>query len=212
MARIEPFEEYTKQYEDWFIKNRFIYESELKAIREQLPEAKWGVEIGVGTGQFGAPLGIKIGIEPSRKMGEIARQRGIWVIEAIAENLPLKDTFFDFALMVTTVCFLDDIMAAFKEIHRILKEKGSFLIGFIDRDSPLGKLYLKRKEKSVFYNVATFYSVDEVVFYLRQAGFKEFNFSQTIFSNSTEIKKVERIREGYGEGSFVVIKAIKLNS
>ncbi|MGA1840245.1 MAG: class I SAM-dependent methyltransferase [bacterium] len=209
MARIEPFEKYTKQYEDWFIKNRFIYESELKAIREQLPESKRGVEIGVGTGQFGAPLGIKVGIEPSRKMGEIARKRGIWVIEAIAENLPLKGSVFDFALMVTAVCFLDDIKAAFKEIYRILREKGAFLIGFIDRDSPLGKLYQRRKEKSVFYNVATFYSVEEIFFHLKQAGFKGFNLSQTIFSDLKEIKKVERIKEGYGEGSFVVVKAIK---
>jgi SAM-dependent methyltransferase len=209
MARIEPFEKYTKQYEDWYTENRFIYESELKAIRELLPEAKRGVEIGIGTGRFGAPLGIKVGIEPCRKMGEIARQRGVCVIEAVAENLPLKDSLFDFVLMVTTVCFLDDIEASFKETYSILKEKGSFLIGFIDRDSPLGKLYQKRKAKSVFYKIATFYSVDEILFYLRQAGFREFNFRQTIFSNLTEIKKIERIREGYGEGSFVVIKAIK---
>ncbi|MGA1863813.1 MAG: class I SAM-dependent methyltransferase [bacterium] len=209
MPRIEPFERYTKQYEDWFIKNRFIYESELKAIREQLPEAKRGVEIGVGTGQFGAPLGIEVGIEPSRKMGEIARERGIWVIEAIAENLPLKDSVFDFALMVTAVCFLDDIKAAFNEIHGILRDKGAFLIGFIDRDSPLGRLYQKQKEKSVFYNAATFYSVQEIIFHLKETGFKEFSFSQTIFSDLKEIKKIERIEEGYGEGSFVVIKAIK---
>lgn len=209
MAKIESFEKYTEQYEEWFIRNRFVYESELKAIREQLPKAEKGIEIGVGTGQFGAPLGIKIGIEPSRKMGEIARRRGIWVIEAIAENLPLKDSLFDFALMVTTICFLDDIEAAFKRVYRILKEKGAFIIGFVDRNSPLGKLYQERKAQSLFYRVATFYSLDEVVFYLKKAGFKAFNFSQTIFSDLTEIKTVESIREGYGEGSFVVIKAIK---
>jgi len=145
MAKIEPFEKYTEQYEDWFVKNRFVYESELKAIREQLPKTEKGIEIGVGTGQFGAPLGIKIGIEPSRKMGKIARQRGMWVIEAIAENLPLKDSLFDFALMVTTICFLDDIEAAFKGVYRILKEKGCFIIGFVDKNSPLDELYQKRK-------------------------------------------------------------------
>ena len=209
MARIEPFEKYTERYEDWFKKNRFVYESELKAIREQLPKTEKGIEIGVGTGQFGAPLGIEFGIEPSRKMGEIARQRGIQVIEAIAEHLPLRDSSFDFALMVTTLCFLDDIKAAFKGVYRILKEKGSFIIGFVDRNSPLGKLYQERKAQSLFYRVATFYSLDEVVFYLKKASFKGFDFSQTIFSNLGEIKKVEKIKKGYGEGSFVVIKAIK---
>jgi len=39
MAKVEPFEEYASQYEDWFERNRFVYESELRAIREQLPES-----------------------------------------------------------------------------------------------------------------------------------------------------------------------------
>ena len=127
MAKIEPFERYTGQYEDWFLKNRFVYRSELKAIKEQLPEGKRGIEIGVGTGQFGAPLGIDIGIEPSHKMGGIARKRGIKVIDAVAESLPLRNSSHDFILMVTTICFLDDIMASFKEIYRVLKVNGEFL-------------------------------------------------------------------------------------
>ena len=44
MARIEPFEKFTERYEDWFVKNRFVYESELKAIREQLPKTEKGIE------------------------------------------------------------------------------------------------------------------------------------------------------------------------
>ena len=111
--------------------------------------------------------------------------------------------------MVTTISFLDDIGTAFKRVYRILKEKGAFIIGFVDRNSPLGKLYQKRKAQSLFYRVATFYSTDEIVFYLRHAGFKDFNFSQTFFRSLTEIKTVESIREGYEEGFFVVIKAIK---
>jgi hypothetical protein len=51
--------------------------------------------------------------------------------------------------------------------------------------------------------------VDEVVFYLKQAGFKNFNFTQTIFHNLAEIKDVEPIKDGYGKGSFVVVRAIK---
>jgi diaminopimelate epimerase len=68
MAKVEPFEKYTSQYEDWFERNKFLYESELAAIREQLPERGKGIEIGVGSGRFAAPLGIKLGIEPSHKI------------------------------------------------------------------------------------------------------------------------------------------------
>ena len=105
MAKIEAFEKYTEQYEGWFIKNRFVYQSEVRAIREQLSDAKRGIEVGVGTGRFSSPLGIRIGIEPSGKMGEIAMHKGIKVIKAVAENLPLKESSFEFALMVTTICF-----------------------------------------------------------------------------------------------------------
>ncbi len=37
MAKIEPFEKYASEYDDWFEDNRFVYESELRAVQEQLP-------------------------------------------------------------------------------------------------------------------------------------------------------------------------------
>ena len=190
-------------------RNKLPYLSELQAIKSQLPENGYGLEIGVGSGRFAAPLGIKLGVEPSKKMGEIAKQRGIDVIDGVAENLPFNDAQLDFALMITTVCFLDDVETAFGEAYRVLKPDGCLIIGFIDKDSPLGKLYQRRKEDSLFYRVATFYSVNEVILFLKKAGFKNFNFTQTIFHNLAEIRNVEPLKEGYGEGSFVVIKATK---
>ncbi len=209
MARVEPFEEYASQYEDWFKRNRFAYESELRAIREQLPKTGKGIEIGIGSGRFAAPLGIKIGIEPSRKMRKLAQNRGIETIEGIAERLPFRDSQFEFALMVTTICFVDDIQVSFQEACRVLKPGGCFIIGFIDKESPVGRSYQQHKEHSVFYRIATFYSVDEVVSNLKKVAFRNFNFTQTIFHNLGDIKDIEPIKEGYGEGSFVVIRATK---
>ena len=209
MAKTKPFDEHVSKYEDWFEKNEFVFESELLAIRGQLPKSNNGIEIGVGSGRFAIPLGIKGGVEPSRKMSEIARKGGIEVIDCVAENLPFDDSQFDFALMVTTICFVDDIEASFEEAYRVLKPGGFLIIGFVDKNSPVGRLYQQHKKESVFYRIATFYTVDEVVFNLKKAGFKSFNFSQTIFHNLAEIKDIEQIREGYGEGSFVVIRATK---
>jgi hypothetical protein len=67
MAKTKPFDEYASQYEDWFERNKFAFESELRAIREQLPKSNNGIEIGVGSGRFAVPLGIKIGIDPSKR-------------------------------------------------------------------------------------------------------------------------------------------------
>jgi len=209
MPKIKPFEEYPQRYEDWFEKNKFAYESELLAVKKLMPKNGEGIEIGVGSGKFAEPLAIKLGVEPSSKMREIAKQRGIKIIDAVAEKLPFENEKFDFALMVTTICFLDDIETAFREAYRVLKPNGSLIIGFVDKHSPLGELYQKHKMKNVFYKIATFYSVDEVISYLNKTGFKNFTFVQTIFNNLEEIKNIEPIEKGYDKGSFVVIRAIK---
>jgi len=209
MARIEPFEKYSKKYEDWFEKNKFVYESEIQAIKELFPKVKKSIEIGVGSGKFAIPLGIKTGVDPSPRMRKIAEQKGIKVINAVAEELPFENFQFEVVLMVTTICFVDNLNLAFREAYRILKLGGYLIIGFVDKDSSLGKLYQQYKEKSLFYNIATFYSVKEVVYNLSKVGFKEFDFRQTIFHGLNEIKDVESVKKDYGEGSFVVIRARK---
>jgi ubiquinone/menaquinone biosynthesis C-methylase UbiE len=209
MPKVKPFEKHASQYEEWFEKNKFAYESELRAIKEQLPESKNGIEIGVGSGRFADPLGIKLGLDPSKEMRKIAQKKGIEVIDGVAEAIPFGDSQFDFILMVTTLCFLDDIEAALKEIHRVLKSGGSLIIGFINANSPMGRLYQQKKNDNVFYREATFYSVEEVVACLQKAGFKDFDFKQTLFRTLTDIRDIEPVKEGYGEGSFVVVKATK---
>lgn len=141
MPKTQAFEEHVGRYEEWFVRNRFAHESELEAIKGLLPETGMGIEIGVGTGRFAAPLGIGLGLKPAKAMREVTQGRGIEVVNGVAEALPFADTRFDFALMVTTICFLDDIEAAFREACRVLKAGGALAIDFLDRDSPIGRTY-----------------------------------------------------------------------
>jgi len=209
MPRIQPFEEYTSQYEDWFERYDPVYRSELAAVKSMIPAEAKGIEIGMGSGRFAIPVGIRYGIEPSHKMIQLAVRRGAIAVEAIAESLPIGDQSFDFVLMVTTICFLDDIEKALREIHRILKTDGCLLIGFVDRESQIGKTYELHKAENVFYRDAIFYSVADVIGHLRSTGFRDFEFRQTLDKELDRITEISPVTEGYGKGSFVVIRARK---
>jgi SAM-dependent methyltransferase len=212
MAKTEPFEKHLESYEQWFLDNPLAYVSEIQAIKELLPAEGDGLEIGVGTGRFAAPLKIRRGIEPSKRMATVARKRGIEVTTGTAERLPFDSGTFDFALMVTTICFVDDPRAALREAFRVLKKGGSLTVALVDRESPLGQSYLKRQAKSMFYREATFHSTAEVVAMMKEAGFTDFAFTQTLFQPLEKIAEKEPVRDGYGEGSFVAIRGTVLAS
>jgi len=207
MPKIEPFEKHSKEYDEWFIRNHDIYQAELEAIKSFIPENKKGVEIGVGSGRFATPFGIKIGVDPSRKIADIARNRGIEVYEAVAEELPFDDKTFEFVLMVTTICFVDNLLKSFQEAYRILKNNGFIIIGFIDKNSDLGEKYQSKRTYNKFYSYATFYSTGEIIDFLKKANFCDFSIKQTVFSGKTH--RLNNLENGYGKGSFVVIKAVK---
>lgn len=204
--KVTSFDEQTIEYDAWFETHRDLYLPELEAVRSVIPASGSGIEIGVGTGRFAAPLGIPIGVEPSPRMAKLAQQRGVEVLEGIAEALPFADGSFDFAVMVTVVCFLNDVALAFREVCRILKTQGTFVVGFIDRESDLGRNYSLQKEQSRFYCDATFFSVNELEELLTAAGFSNFAYRQTLFSTETADLTV---KEGSGSGGFVVIQAHK---
>ena len=209
MARVDSFDKNVDRYDSWFDRNRLAYESELEAIRVLLPKSGKGLEIGAGTGLFAAPLGLRYGLDPSRNMSKAAIKRGIEVILGVGENLPFKESCFDILLMVTTICFLDDMLGTLKEAYRVLTNGGCIVIGFIDRESSLGKIYETHKAGSVFYKDAAFLSVGDVFSYLKQTGFRDFLFRQTIFRNPAEMKESDPVKLGYGEGSFVVVRGRK---
>jgi SAM-dependent methyltransferase len=206
MPKTQPFDEYSDAYDAWFEKNRELYDAELEAVRQLIP---WpgadGVEVGVGSGKFAAPLGIRIGVEPSEKMAIEAEKRGIRVCRGVAEYLPFSDGTFDFVLMVTTICFVDDVIKSFREAYRILKPGGCIIVGFVDKDSELGRQYAVKRDTSRFYKEATFFSTQEVLKFLKEAGFGMVRIKQTLLLRQAR----KLILDGFGEGAFVVIRGAK---
>ena len=211
MDQINIFNENVAAYETWYEKYPEVYRSEVAALKEQflkLPENIKGIEVGIGTGRFAQELGIKEGVEPANEMAAIALKRGIEVVNGTAENLPIRDMYFDFVLFVT-ICHLNNVKSAFKEANRILKPKGSIIIGFIDKDQKIGKAYEENRMRSTFFRYANFYSAVQVTKLLKESGFKDFEYNQTLFGGLDEIKEVQLPKQGFGQGSFVVVKAVK---
>jgi len=209
MKNIQIFETYAWEYDQWFDENKYAYESEILAVKKFIPKKGVGVEIGVGTGRFAVPLAIKIGVEPAKAMADRARKHGVKVYDAKAEMLPFDDASFDFVLMVTTICFLRNPQRAFDEAKRVLKKNGHLIVGMIDKNSFVGKIYLSKKNKARFYRYAHFYSADQIIEQLRELKYINIKTCQTLFKHPKDLTDIEPIKEGYSKGGFVVISVQK---
>jgi SAM-dependent methyltransferase len=205
-----PFSIYPSCYEAWFMRHKAAYHSELLAIRALMPWRGLGLEIGVGSGRFAAPLGIEIGIDPSMAMLTYSIKRGVAGIQGVAEALPFKNAVFDYGLVVTTICFVEDPKAMLNEARRVLKPAAPLVIGFVNRASMLGQNYLRHQAENVFYREARFYSTLEVEKLLDETGFFDQTWAQTLSRPLWEIQEIEPVREGRDDGGFVVVSARRL--
>jgi SAM-dependent methyltransferase len=175
------FDRFAEEYDRWFDEHPEIYQSEVSALERFVPRRGKGLEIGVGSGRFALPLQTQSGVDPARHMARIAHERGIDVAIGKAEALPFCSSSFDFALMVTAVCFFDDLPGAIAETSRILVPGGQVIIALVDRDSPLGEEYLRDRESSRFFHHARFYTADEVIGMLQKNGFQSCESVSIVF-------------------------------
>ena len=157
------FDRYCKKYDAWYDRNRFAYLSELGAIKKVLPKKGKGLEIGVGTGRFASALGITMGIDPSKNMIEIARQRGVIIHRGFGEDLPFWDSSFDYAAIIITLCFTKDPLKVLQEARRVLKKNGKIIMV----DYPKGSI------AEDLYHEEEYYIPEKMVLFFKLVGFRK---------------------------------------
>lgn len=163
---ITVFEKNLEEYENWYGKNKEIFELELKAIKKLIGKKKnkKTLEIGAGTGRFTKALKITHAVEPSKKLVKYLLKKGINAINSVGERLPFKDNEFDVVFILFSLEFVKKPKQVLKEANRVLNKKGVLVLGLLNKDLI--------NKKSKFYKKASFLEEDEAFYNLRNCGFK----------------------------------------
>jgi SAM-dependent methyltransferase len=209
-----PFDSLASAYDAWFEEEgKLVFDIEVSAFKEVLPllPKPW-LEVGVGSGRFAQALGIDTGIDPSVKLLDIAKRRGITALRAKGEEQVFDQEAFGAVFLIVTLCFVDSPSAVFREAYRILKPEGKIVLGLVLKESPWGKFYQSKKmEGHRFYKYATFYSYQEVADLLAASGFTVEKVNATLFQKPGEVKETEAIKDGFSvEAGFTVVVAGKV--
>jgi SAM-dependent methyltransferase len=208
---VRMFDREAARYDAWFESphGRVLFRAEIEAIRRLvngLP-GPW-LEVGVGTGRFAQALGAWYGVDPAWNVLQLARQRGVHVVQGRGEALPFLDGVVGCVFLIDTLCFADPL-PLLAEAKRVLAPGGGLIVADILRDSPWGRWYLDHKAAGhPFYRHATFYSLEELQGLLARAGLAFAGASSTLVQFPGGPPAAESAYDGIEPGaSFVCLRA-----
>jgi SAM-dependent methyltransferase len=208
-----PFDKLASEYDAWFDnEGSLIFFIEVQSFKSLLPYlSRPRLEIGVGSGRFARALGIDTGVDPSIKLIEMARHRGVAAFLGSGEQELFDAESFGAIFLIVTLCFLDSPLKVLKEARRVLMPGGKLVLGLVLKESPWGHFYREKKEQGHrFYKFATFYSYSEVLKLLELAGFFVEEVVSTLFQKPGRVENVEVPVEGYSpDAGFTIIIAGK---
>jgi SAM-dependent methyltransferase len=171
-AGIRAFDRFADDYDQWFDNHGDLYAEQIGLLRTCFPASTGQMlEIGVGSGRFASRLGIRHGIDPSVRLLAMAKGRGLEPVLGVGEFLPYRDGTYNGVLMMTVICFLDDVDRSFHEAIRVLRPGGMLVVAFLEKDGEIA-----RREEGAdgrFFRYARFFSVNEVTAALAGAGFSK---------------------------------------
>ncbi|NMC35838.1 class I SAM-dependent methyltransferase [Candidatus Beckwithbacteria bacterium] len=139
------------------------------------------LEIGFGPGLNLQKIALtnKVwGVEISKTMLQIAQKKNKALIDsgklqlqlAPAEQLPFVANFFDTVISVHVIYFWPDLEKVFREIRRILKPSGLFVLYFVYPTIISGSHFILRKP-------------EEIMISLKKSGFKKITLKRKSFGH-----------------------------
>ncbi len=146
------------------------------------------LEVGFGHGQTVREIARRVatatisGVDPSDVMVRVARRKcrayagRLDLRSGLAELLPFDDGVFDRALTVHTTYFWPQLEPGLREIRRVLRDRGRFVLGFRPADDELAAASLPA-------SVYTLHSIEEMTSALLLSGFGN------VSVKCTELKK-----------------------
>ncbi|MGC1241513.1 MAG: methyltransferase domain-containing protein [Chryseosolibacter sp.] len=183
---------------NWFRNELPVFQSAVRAIQRMLPyENRKGWEITCGAGLFSRALDI-----PNLSIQSLFPPR-FDAKQSHYLQLPFENLGLDFIFISYCEGHILDLSAIYDEVYRALKSNGVLVVAFIDSKSPDGKAYIEDPAEDLAPDA------ERILLDLTNAGFRNFEFAQTLFAPPDQIKAVQNTKPGYGEGSFVVIQAHK---
>jgi ubiquinone/menaquinone biosynthesis C-methylase UbiE len=168
---VSIFDRCAEDYDQWFDTNNKVYADQTDCLRRYITGTDNSLEIGVGSGRFASRLAIRHGLDPSPRLLAMARQRGVETVQGKGEFLPYRAGTFNRVLMMTVICFLDDVARSCNEAFRVIQSGGMLVVAFMEKDGEVALRERARKPAGRFLQYAEFLAVEQVMAALTNAGF-----------------------------------------
>ena len=212
---MKAFDQVAGFYDDWYShpQGRQVFKAELRALESLIPDSGLGLEVGAGTGVFAESLTDEdrkiICLDPSRAMLANAKERNMPAIMGVCENIPITKRVVGFTYMVTTIEFLENPVAALKQVMETMKKDAPLTILFINADSAWGSLYRQIGVKGdPVFRYAKLRSLREVREILVDAGYVIQESVGTLTTRPAELEVGNELKKPGPETGVIVVRAL----
>lgn len=231
---IKGFDSYANEYDAWFLENPNVLESEVRLVASTLKDGGKILSVGCGSGLFEKIIreefGINIsdGVEPSASMAEIARKRGLNVVEATAEEFDYPAGKYDTILFNGCPSYITDLATVVDKVYNALPAGGRIVLVDVPKESTYGIMYNLAKALGTWHHpllegvyppnpypielvkIASWRTTAEKIDLVKKSGFQKIEYAQTLTTHPLYSDlKAEMPVEGYDKGDYVAIIAYK---